>query len=265
VTSLKQAELAQQRQALALAEVNQELRRSNAGLEQFAAIASHDLQEPLRKIQSFGQLLAQQYQQGLNRDGQDLLERLQSAADRMSTLIKELLTYARLSTRQQAFEPVSLLDIVKQVQETLELSIQQTGARLAVGSLPTIQGDAIQLSQLFQNLLSNALKFRQPEEPPFIKIDCQLVARQDLPNEIVPAQSTDRYYQIRVSDNGIGFETQYAERIFQAFQRLHNRQQFEGTGLGLAICQRVVENHGGAITADSKPGHGATFRVYLPA
>ncbi|QJW91763.1 PAS domain-containing protein [Spirosoma taeanense] len=243
--------------------LNAELRRSNDNLQQFAYVASHDLQEPLRKIQAFGDLVVSQYGPSLDENGRNLISRMQNAAGRMSVLIRDLLTYSRLSIMQEPFGPVSLADLVNDVLDDLELTLEQTGARVDVGPLPKLTGDQSQLRQLFQNLLANALKFRKTDTPPVVTISSRQVSGAELP----PVLTTSKrmYYEIRVSDNGIGFDPQYKERIFGVFQRLHNRSQYEGTGVGLAICRRMVENHGGYITGEGRPGEGATFLVYLPA
>ncbi len=246
-----------------LAESNELLIRSNDNLQRFAYVASHDLQEPLRKIQSFGDILKSQYAAQLG-DGVDYLERMQSAANRMSVLIKDLLSFSRISTQQDASGPVTLNQIVNGVLTDLDLRIQETRAVVEVGPLPTVQGDPSQLGQLFQNLLSNALKFRKPDVRPLIQIKAQQIVAAELPPSAKPTRSVRDYYCISVSDNGIGFDEKYASRIFQVFQRLHGRSQYTGTGIGLAICEKVVANHGGAIIARSQPGQGATFYVFLP-
>ncbi|WP_420150478.1 sensor histidine kinase [Spirosoma sp.] len=246
---------------------NQSLNRSNENLKQFAYIASHDLQEPLRKVQQFGDLLQDQYSGQLG-EGINYLNRMQSAASRMSTLIRDLLSYSRISTQPEALKPVSLTDVIDLTLTDLELLIQETTARIEVGPLPTVMGDASQLGQLFLNLLSNALKFRKPDQsegPPLIRIQTRRVAAADLPLSVNPIRLTQAYHCIDVSDNGVGFDEKYLDRIFQVFQRLHGRNQFSGTGIGLAICEKVVANHGGAITASSQIGTGSTFSVYLPA
>jgi PAS domain S-box-containing protein len=261
-----EAELERQVQARTreLKESNQDLLRSNENLTRFAYVASHDLQEPLRKIQSFGSLLQSQYATGLGENGMDMINRMQSSAGRMSELIKDLLAYSRISTRQQAFDPVSLADIVARVLETLELQIHQTGALIRVDDLPTVNGDDSQLGQLFQNLLSNAIKFRHPDLAPQIQISYAVVPASGLPQNVRTTREASRYHLFSVTDNGIGFDEKYADRIFEVFQRLHGRSVYSGTGVGLAICQKVVENHGGAISAHSQPGAGSTFKVYLP-
>ncbi|GAB3279033.1 hypothetical protein GCM10027347_53570 [Larkinella harenae] len=247
----------------ALASANKALYRSNESLEQFAYVASHDLQEPLRKIQQFGDLLKSQYASQLQ-DGVTYLERMQSAASRMSTLIRALLTYSRISILQKSKTVVSLNQVVDTVLSDLELVITEAKAVIDVDALPSLPGDALQLGQLFQNLLSNALKFGQADQPPHIQIQYQALAAGDLPLGLQPSQPADRYHQIAVKDNGVGFDEKYLDRIFQVFQRLHGKNEYVGTGIGLAICQKVVDNHGGAITAVSQPGQGATFFIYLP-
>ncbi|MCK8494958.1 PAS domain-containing protein [Spirosoma sp. RP8] len=251
-----------------LGEANQLLNRSNENLQQFAYIASHDLQEPLRKVQSFGDMLKNQYKDQLG-EGVLYLERMQAAAGRMSTLIKDLLSFSRISTQRNASEPVSLAKVVQTVVSDLELVVDETGATIELDDLPTIEGDRLQLEQLFQNLLSNALKFRRTDQAgisvePVIQVRAKTSGASELPVAVKPTRTAKFYYQIDVIDNGIGFDEKYLDRIFQVFQRLHGKNQYAGTGIGLAICEKVVTNHGGAITASSKPGQGATFSIYLP-
>ncbi|GAB3769999.1 hypothetical protein GCM10028818_07060 [Spirosoma horti] len=242
---------------------NYDLRRSNDNLEKFAYIASHDLQEPLRKIQSFGDILKSQYGSQLG-DGANHLKRMQVAAERMSLLIKDLLSFSRISTRQERTTPVRLNVLVAEVLDDLEVAIQQAGAKILVDELPTIRGDASQLRQLFQNLLSNALKFRKMGVIPHIHVQNKRVLPSQLPASVKPAREAAAYHCIQVIDNGIGFDEKYIDRIFQVFQRLHGRSEYAGTGIGLAICEKVVANHGGAITAVSQLGEGAAFLIYLP-
>ncbi len=242
---------------------NYDLRRSNENMEKFAHIASDDLQEPLRKIQSFGDILKNQYASQLS-EGADHLERMQIAAGRMSLLIKDLLSFSRISTRQEAAAPINLRNVVTEVLDDLEVAIQQADGQVFVDELPTILGDASQLRQLFQNLLSNALKFRKNGVTPRIQIQAQRIPASDLPLTVRPPRSAMAYHRISITDNGIGFDEKYIDRIFQVFQRLHGRSEYAGTGIGLAICEKVVANHGGAITATSQLGQGATFLIYFP-
>ena len=246
------------------ADLNQALIRSNQSLEQFAYVASYDLHEPLRKIQQFGDLLKTRYADSVD-EGQDYIERMQSAAARMSVLIKDLLDFSRSNTQCATSEPVVLHQVVDEVLTDLELLIKETGAQVEVDTLPIVAGDGRQLGQLFQNLLSNALKFRRPQVAPLIQIKYRTISARQLPPLVKPSQTAQSYYQIEVIDNGIGFDEKYTDRIFQMFQRLHGKSEYAGTGIGLAICEKVVLNHGGAITASSQPGQGATFIIYLPA
>ncbi|MVM30325.1 PAS domain-containing protein [Spirosoma sp. HMF4905] len=251
-----------------LEEANLHLTRSNQNLQQFAYIASHDLQEPLRKIQQFGDLLRNRYETSFG-EGLVYLERMQSAASRMSLLIKDLLSFSRISTRQVVTASVSLSQVVDEALDNLSVAIGETNAHIEVDALPTVQGDASQLGQLFLNLLSNAIKFSRKSQSgestvPHITVRATALRAEDLPVSVKPARQTMAYLRIDVADNGIGFDEKYRDRIFQVFQRLHGKNEFAGTGVGLAICEKVVVNHGGAITATSKPGSGATFSVYLP-
>jgi PAS domain S-box-containing protein len=238
------------------------LERSNRELEEFAYVASHDLQEPLRKVKAFGDRLKAKYADVFDERGLDYLERMQSAAVRMQDLINALLTYSRVTTKAQPFVPVDLAQTVQDVLSDLEVRIEQVGGKVIVDRLPTIDGDPTQMRQLLQNLISNALKFHRPDEPPVVKIHGQLLNGQG--QRSTEGSSSGGQCQITVLDNGIGFDEQYQDRIFQVFQRLHNRTEYEGTGIGLAICRKIVERHGGSITAQSTPDQGATFIVTLP-
>ncbi|GAB3281800.1 hypothetical protein GCM10027347_57660 [Larkinella harenae] len=246
-----------------LLQANHDLKRSNDNLQQFAYVASHDLQEPLRKIHSFSALVRQHLGDQLDPITSDYLDRIQKSSARMSTLIQDLLSYSRISIQQQRFELLSLDALVGSVLETLSLEIEQRKARIQVDSIPAVTGDARQLSQLFQNLLSNAIKFTPAGQVPQVQVTYCQRPGDELPVHLRMTASV--YHQINVSDQGIGFDPKYLDRIFQVFQRLHGKNEFPGTGVGLAICQRVVEDHGGGITAHSRPGEGATFSVYLPA
>ena len=225
------------------------LEQSNRELEDFAYVASHDLQEPLRKIQAFGDLLKTKHGAELHAQGRDYVERMQSAAKRMQVLINDLLSFSRVTTKAQPFVPVDLGQIARDVAHDLELRAHEAGGEVIIGALPTIDADPLQMRQLLQNLASNALKFHRPGVPPRV--------------EIGGAAANGRA-QITVRDNGIGFDEKYAERIFTMFERLHGRGKYEGTGIGLAICRKIAERHGGEITATSRPGEGSTFVVTLP-
>ncbi|WP_198045128.1 ATP-binding protein [Spirosoma montaniterrae] len=265
-TSIDVTESYQNRQQLERA--NRELQRSNEHLQQFAYVASHDLQEPLRKIQSFGDLLRKQYSYGLDEQAQDILGRMQNAASRMSELVRDLLAYSRLNTPRRAFESVSLTALLNEVLTDLDLISQARKAHIVVGNLPAVPGDAGQLRQLFQNLLSNALKYTAPDRQPLIRVTSRAAQWPKLPEVVqhaLPPMADNRpIWEISIHDNGIGFDEKYLDQMFQMFQRLHGRSQFEGSGMGLAICKRVVDNHSGYITARSHPDAGSTFIVYLP-
>jgi light-regulated signal transduction histidine kinase (bacteriophytochrome) len=246
----------------------QELARSNAELEQFAYVASHDLQEPLRKVVTFGDRLKSKYGEALDDRGRDYLERMQDAAARMQVLISDLLTYSRVTTKAQPFTRVDLAKVAREVISDLEVRTEQLGGRVELGEMTTIEADPTQMRQLLQNLIGNGLKFHRPEERPVVKVGAQLLnGRGDLPVENGPgaeAYSNDVRCRISVEDNGIGFDEKYVDRIFQVFQRLHGRSEYDGTGIGLATCRKIVERHGGSITAKSAPGQGAKFIVTLP-
>ncbi|WP_128546110.1 ATP-binding protein [Larkinella soli] len=243
---------------------NQELKSSNENLQQFAYVASHDLQEPLRKIQSFADILQNHYGQTLDERALDILSRMQQASGRMSGLIKDLLTYSRISTHREPLRRLSLNKLLDEVLNDLEMTVREKSAVIERPSLPEVNGDPTQLRQLFQNLLSNALKFQHGDTIPRIKIDCRAVTGKDIP-EVAHSDLSRPFYEISISDNGIGFDAKHMDRIFQLFQRLHGRSQYSGTGIGLAICKKVMENHKGYIWAESSPGRGATFQVYLPS
>ncbi|MCR4408181.1 MAG: ATP-binding protein [Anaerolineae bacterium] len=253
VTAQKRAEEALQTYAA-------ELERSNRELKNFLYVASHDLQEPLRKVRAFGDRLQAKYGAVLDAQGCDYLERMQNAAARMQDSINALLVYSRVTTRAQPFEKVNLAAMVPEVVSGFKAQVEGLGGRVEVGDLPVIEADPNQMRQLLQHLVSNALKFHREEEPPLVRIHARAIDRE--PEDRLPG---DEWYQIIVQDNGIGFEEKYVERIFQPFQRLHGRGQYEGPGMGLAICRKIVERHRGTITAKSAPGQGATFIITLPA
>ncbi|MDB5240987.1 MAG: hypothetical protein JWP57_1612 [Spirosoma sp.] len=246
-----------------LAVNNSELSRSNTELAQFAYVASHDLQEPLRKIQSFSTMLTEQYGPALDPAAQDIIRRMQAATGRMQELIRGLLAYSRLNTEKPSFRSVPLNPLVNEILSDLETAINDRQATVKVGVLPDVRGNAIQLRQLFQNLLSNALKFTPLDRAPSVQISASLFSPEQM--QALFPNALGAYLSISVEDNGIGFEQKYADRIFNLFQRLHGRSEFAGTGIGLAVCKKVVENHAGYLSARSRPGLGSTFRVYLPA
>jgi PAS domain S-box-containing protein len=247
-----------------LAESNHLLTLSNESLDRFAFVASHDLQEPLRKIQQFGDLLMSRYADRLG-DGVTYLERMQYASGRMSTLIKDLLVYSGIASKKEPAANISLEKVIDTVLSDLDLRINETMAVISVERpLPAIKGIVSEIEQLFQNLLNNAIKFSKPDQPPQIRISHHYVPGEKMPVNLKAVRQARVYHCIQVKDNGIGFDQQYVDRIFQVFERLNGKSEFAGTGIGLAICDKVVVNHGGAITASSSPGKGATFSIYLP-
>jgi PAS domain S-box-containing protein len=227
----------------------EELERSNRELLDFAFIASHDLQEPLRKIQAFGDLVIRKYSPSVGEQGQDYLRRMQNAAARMQVLIDGLLAYSRVTSKSRPFTRVDLTVPVREALSDLDLRIEAAGATVELSELPVIEADPSQMTQLFQNLIANAVKFHRPEEPPRIKIFSSTEAG---------------WCEIYVEDNGIGFHERHLKLIFTPFERLHSRGKYEGVGMGLAICRKIAERHGGRITARSTPGKGSTFIVTLP-
>ena len=241
----------------------EELNRSNQDLEQFAYIASHDLQEPLRKIMAFGERLSSKYSEHLSTDGQFYISRMMDAANRMKILMENLLSYSRVSIKAEPVELVDLGVIIESVLSDLEMKIQDVDAQITLKSMPTINALPTQMHQLFQNLISNSLKFVKQNEKPIIRIEASLVSKEEM--ELTTFNfGNNKYHKIVVSDNGIGFDAEYSEKIFLIFQRLHGRSEFEGTGLGLAITKKIIDNHQGFIVAESEVNKGSKFTVYLP-
>ena len=237
-----------------IAQKADELTRSNAELEQFAFVASHDLQEPLRKIQAFGDRLKLKIGDAIPSEAQDYLQRMQNAAARMSTLINDLLTFSRVFRRTDPFVTVDLAAVARGVLSDLEVRIEKSGAVLDVGELPTLEADPMQMHQLLLNLVSNGLKFQPPGGKPYVIIRSRKFS----------SSSGEPHCEISVQDNGIGFEEKYMDKIFAVFQRLHGRTEYEGTGVGLAVCRRITDRHHGTITARSQPGKGSIFTITLP-
>ncbi|MDB5046121.1 MAG: response regulator, partial [Deinococcus sp.] len=233
-----------------LQRANAELRRSNAELERFAYIASHDLQEPIRTVGSFAGLLERKYGTLLDERGQHYVRTIEQGAERMKALVDDLLVFSRLNGEHPPLRPVKLNEPLREALARLEAVAHSAGARIHVGTLPTVRGDAPRLAQLFQNLLGNAIKFRRPQVAPEIQVQ---------------AERQDDWWTFAVLDTGIGINEQYQGRIFEMFSRLHGRNEYEGTGLGLAICQKIVESHGGQLWVTSTPGTGSTFHFTLPA
>jgi PAS domain S-box-containing protein len=238
------------------------LNRSNKELEQFAYVASHDLQEPLRKITAFGERLSTRLGTQLGADGTLYLDRMLDAAARMRGLINDLLNFSRLARPNEPFSSTNLNEVLDQVLSDLEIKIQEKSARIEAPALPTLDAIPSQMRQLFQNLLSNALKFARADVPPLIQIRAQPVRLSDRARFALDASR--QYVTLVFQDNGIGFEAEFADRIFVLFQRLHGRSEYEGTGIGLAICRKIVDQHEGRILAESDPGQGARFTIVLP-
>ncbi len=243
------------------------LEQSNRELQDFAYVASHDLQEPLRKVQAFGDRLQRKCAESLSEEGRDYVQRMRNASARMQTLIDDLLTFSRVTSNAKPFEPVDLKKIAEEVSSDLEVRIEQTGGGVEIGELPTIDADPSQMRQLFQNLIGNALKFHRPDEKPVIKIYSKNYSLTGGSFVIEGKQihtDGDNSCEIVIEDNGIGFEEKYLDRIFTVFQRLHGRAEYEGSGIGLAVCRKIVERQGGTITASSQPGKGSAFFITLP-
>jgi PAS domain S-box-containing protein len=230
-------------------ERTRELARSNADLEQFAYVASHDLQEPLRAVASYTQLLARRYRDRLDGDALRFIDRTVAAVTRMQALIRDLLAYSRVGTRGETFDPTPTEHVLREVLDDLQAAVADAGATVTHDPLPVVLADALQLRQLFQNLIGNAIKFRG-DQPPRVHVS---------------ARPEGAHWLFTVRDNGIGIEPEYADRIFVIFQRLHSRSAYPGTGVGLAICKRIVERHGGRIWVESEPGVGTTICLRLPA
>ncbi len=250
-----------------------ELARSNAELEQFAFVASHDLQEPLRKIQAFGDRLKTKCEGNIAVEARDYLERMQSAAARMRRLIDDLLAFSRVIRSAEPFVPVDLAGVTREVLGDLELRIEKSGAKVELGELGVIEADPMQMRQLLLNVIGNSLKFQPPGRVPVVKISGRIIgagSAVEAPGvggaPVSPSEApvSGRLYEISVQDNGIGFEEKYSEKIFAVFQRLHGRTEYEGTGVGLAVCRRIAERHHGTIIGKSKLGEGAAFIITLP-
>ncbi|WP_162795910.1 PAS domain-containing protein [Pedobacter nanyangensis] len=239
-----------------------ELNVSNKDLEQFAYVASHDLQEPLRKIRAFGDRLKSRFTEQIDEEGKDYINRMQNAAERMQTLIDDLLAFSKVTRQTKAFEPVDLNQLISKVLHDLDYTIENTHAKISLSVHEKVEGIAPQLAQVFQNIISNSLKFFKPDTHPQIDITSQTLMGSNVP--VTGAIAHIPYCIIKITDNGIGFDESYAGKIFDLFQRLHSRTEYKGTGIGLAICKKIVENHAGFIFAKSIEGEGASFFIVLP-
>ncbi len=242
---------------------NKELKQTNKQLDHFAHVASHDLQEPLRKILTFSMLLKDNHKDELSTEAKSYLNKIEGASSRMSILIQDLLNYSRLLQHEKLFSKTDLNETVKNIINDFELLIQEKKAKIKIAQLPTVDAIPLQMNQLFFNLISNALKFSKEDVPPVITITSRILSEKEI--EKYPAFNTNiPYIEIIFKDNGIGFEQQYAKQIFTIFQRLHNKETYIGTGIGLALCKKIIENHQGEIFSDAKKNEGALFHIILP-
>jgi light-regulated signal transduction histidine kinase (bacteriophytochrome) len=241
----------------ALSSYADRLKQSNRELEEFAYVASHDLQEPLRKVMAFGERLRDKYSGELGEQGADYIGRMQRATSRMQTLINDLLMFSRVTTKAEPFTDVDLGAVARETVEDLEAQIDRVRGRVEVGDLSSVEAEPLQMRQLFQNIISNSLKFHKEGEAPVVEVSGRRVGSNG-------GGGAERY-EIRFRDNGIGFDQKYTEKIFGVFQRLHGRGKYEGTGIGMALCRKIAEHHGGDIAVTSSPGNGAEFVVTLPA
>jgi signal transduction histidine kinase len=242
-----------------------ELRRSNTYLEEFAYAASHDLQEPLRKIQFYSNKIKHQLENKQINETMAVVERMDFAANRMRLLIDDLLAYSQVNSEHEKFSAVNLQTLISEILNDLDTLIKETKAEVNIGQLPVVNGDRRQLYQLFQNLLTNALKYCKRNSSPDIIISAEVTDGKNLPVDLSAYQHNRRFHLVTVADKGLGFEHQYAKKIFHIFQRLHGKNEYPGTGVGLAIVEKVVENHHGHVWAEAEPGEGARFFILLPA
>ena len=245
-----------------LEEANLKLERSNNDLQQFASVASHDLQEPLRKIITFANIINDTFSGNSADIAARYVQKILSASGRMRNLIRDILSYSRLSQDNNMYELTNLTTLVEEVQDDFELVVEEKKARIIIDNLPEVQVNPGQIRQVFQNLISNSLKFCDKKRPPVIVISAERISRCDFNS---PTQQDGKYYRVTIRDNGIGFDEQYASGIFALFHRLHSKDAFEGTGIGLAITQKIIEKHGGIIKASSEVNIGSSFTFILPA
>lgn len=248
--------------SLSLEQQNLDLETSNKELVAFNYAASHDLQEPLRKIQTFVSRLAEKDEKKLSDAGKEYMERINSSVERMRILIEDLLQYSRTTKTEKVFEDTDLNDLLENAKVDLVQSIEEKNAKIQNQALPELKVIPFQIQQLFVNLINNSLKYSKADKTPDIKITCKKVVAAD--ETLLPIKSKNKFYKITFKDNGIGFEQEYSEKIFILFNRLHNKNEYAGTGIGLAICKKIVENHKGFIFAEGKPNIGATFTIFLP-
>ena len=246
----------------ALQKQTEELRRSNEALQQFAHVASHDLKEPLRKIKTYGSRLSDEFGSILPEKARSFLEKMDSAATRMSSMIDGVLGYSMLGATEPIIEEINLNELLQQIESDLEITIHQKNASIHYRDLPCVEGTAILIYQLFYNLINNSLKFSRKDVPPVIRITGEAVKHvEGLSKTLLPDQN---YVRVTVADNGIGFDQEHAEKIFKTFARLNAKDKYEGTGLGLSLCQKIVQRHQGLILAQGRPNEGADFTLVLP-
>jgi signal transduction histidine kinase len=257
ITSVKQAQLNTEK-------IVEELKKSNASLEEFAHAASHDLKEPIRKIQFFSSRLKEKLDSKLDNEDKRWFERMDNATERMSLLIDDLLAYSHASHRIGQVDQIDMNGKMTKILMDLEIAIEEKSAKITYNKLPVIKGYRRQIQQLFQNLISNAIKYSKPDTAPEITITASVVNGSEIEAALTPEQAAKQYHLFEVKDNGIGFEQEYAERIFNMFQRLHGKAEYSGTGIGLSIVRKVAENHNGFVIAKGEPDVGSTFNVYLP-
>lgn len=262
LTEKKEASDALNAKTMELEEKNAELQRMNKELQSFAYISSHDLQEPLRKIQTFASRIIEKEYENLSDKGRELFNRMQRSAEQMQTLINDLLAYSRTNTAEHVYQKTNLADVIDKITQDLREELEEKQAKIIVQNSMEVEVIHFQFLQLFYNLISNSIKFSHPDRPLRIALTSKKIGGESLPVKNLPRDKD--YWHIAVSDNGIGFEPEYEERIFELFQRLHGKSEYKGTGIGLSIVKKIVENHGGSITAKGEVGQGATFDIYLP-
>lgn len=246
----------------ALEQKIEQLDKSNSSLQEFVYVASHDLQEPLRKISTFTERIDAKYSQSLGEEGQSYLKRVLASASNMQTLLEDLLDFSKLSFGERKFEKVNLQQCINGVISDLELKIEESQTVVKCGESPEIEAYPSQIRQLFSNLINNSIKFKKEHEAPLITIACDSVNHKEFPQ--FPLAENKDYVRIVVEDNGIGFDEEFSERIFKIFQRLHGKAEYKGSGIGLAICKKIVDNHHGFIFANSRLNEGSHFTILLP-
>jgi signal transduction histidine kinase len=239
-----------------------QLDKSNQNLQEFVYVASHDLQEPLRKISTFVERLQAKFENALGHEGNMYVKRIMNSTVNMQTLLQDLLSFSRLSFQDKEFEKISLKECLDSVLSDLEIKIEETKTTVGYDNLPVVEGYHTQLKQLFVNLIANAIKFKKLNERPQVRITSEIVTHESFPD--LPLLKGIPYVKIVVQDNGIGFEQEFSERIFMIFQRLNGKSEYSGSGIGLSICKKIVDNHHGFIFASGVPDHGATFTILLP-